>query len=163
MDKQRLLGEYLLHYKKKIPLFIMRCLDSDLNQFALQYCYCPLNSLFLSPASKPFIYEPRESSLVPEGFLTAQFLQKLQLYETICFDMVSPFVCLYLPIQNTTCQLVPLEQGGGIYKGADQKNTLKTKDTGQTFTRLNDKLNQIFFLNAILFFKNSINIICKQQ
>ena len=26
---------------------------------------------------KPFIYEARESSLVPEGFLTAQFLQKL--------------------------------------------------------------------------------------
>ena len=26
---------------------------------------------------KPFINEARESSLVPEGFLTAQFLQKL--------------------------------------------------------------------------------------
>ena len=26
---------------------------------------------------KPFIYEARESSLVPEGFLTAQLLQKL--------------------------------------------------------------------------------------
>ena len=29
------------------------------------------------PPTKPFIYEAKESSLVPEGFLTAQFLQKL--------------------------------------------------------------------------------------
>ena len=32
---------------------------------------------------KPFIYEARESSLVTEGFLTAQFLQKLLIYETM--------------------------------------------------------------------------------
>ena len=36
--------------------------------------------------SKPFIYEARESSLVPEGFLTSQLLQKLYISEalTVC-------------------------------------------------------------------------------
>ena len=31
--------------------------------------------------SNLFIYKARESSLVPSGFLTAQFLQKLKIYE----------------------------------------------------------------------------------
>ena len=40
--------------------------------------------------SHPFkkgILDLKESSLVPEGFLTAQLLQKLEIYETFCCDV----------------------------------------------------------------------------
>ena len=80
--------------------------DRILKKKAYTRTYGPLRG-------KPFIYDARESSLVPEGFLTAQFLQKLYIYETICVDMILLFACLFLPRQNTTCQLVPLGYGGG--------------------------------------------------
>ena len=47
---------------------------------ALQVTMIVLVDMQLGPVylrGKPFIYEARESSLVPEGFLTAQFLQNL--------------------------------------------------------------------------------------
>ena len=42
----------------------------------------------VSRRGKPVIYEARESSLVSEGFLTAQFLQKLYVYESFCCDVL---------------------------------------------------------------------------
>ena len=39
-----------------------------------------------------FIYQARESSLVPAGFLTAQFLQKLYIYEAFVYTF--PFLLI---------------------------------------------------------------------
>ena len=66
-----------------------RSLDQTFAKIALSWCVVTyiegaiyqsltlVSLLLINTHVKPFIYEARESSLVPEGFLIAQLLQKL--------------------------------------------------------------------------------------
>ena len=52
-------------------------LPSDIRPLNCNFWPCQVSYVQCQVIYNLFIYQARESSLVPEGFLTAQFLQKL--------------------------------------------------------------------------------------